>query len=73
MARLSRAKACGATLPCHAIRRIARVPAWQLGQAKTCGVTLQGVTPRNLAQPKVLVFENLDRCGLFIKYQIKKN
>ena len=52
MARLSRAKACGANPPCHIIRRIARVTAWQLGHAKACGVTLQGVTPRNLTLPK---------------------
>ena len=65
---LSRATEHGATPSCHVIRRIARVPAWHLGHAKACGVTLQGVTPRNLARPKGLVFENLDRYGLFIKY-----
>jgi len=68
MARLSRAKVCGATPPYNVIRRIARLPAWQFGQAKACGMTLQGVTPRNLARPKGLVFKNLDRYGLFIKY-----
>ena len=47
--RLRRAKACGMTQPCHVIRCIAHVLAWQLGHAKACGVTLQGVTPRNLA------------------------
>ena len=33
---LSRAKACGVTLPCHVIRRNARELAWQLDLAKAC-------------------------------------
>ena len=68
MARLSRAKACGATQPCHVRPTGTRVPAWQLGRAEPCGVTLQGVTPRGLAQPKGLVLENLDLHGLLLKY-----
>jgi hypothetical protein len=43
MARLSRAKACGATQSCY-IRpvgtRVPRLPAWQLSRAEPCGVTL---------------------------------
>ena len=68
MARLSRAKACGATQPCHVRTAGTRVPAWQLGRAEACGVTLQGVAPRGLARPKGLVLGNLDLNGLLLKY-----
>ena len=68
MARLIRAKACGATQPCHIRPAGTRVPAWQLGRAEVYGVTLQGVTPRELARPKGLVLGNLDLDGLLLKY-----
>ena len=68
MARLSRAKACGATQPCHVSLDGMCVPAWQLGRAEAFGVTLQGVAPRDLARLKELVFENLDLDGLLLKY-----
>ena len=60
--------ACGATQPCHVSCLAAGVPAWQLGRAKAYGATLQEVTPRNLARPKELVFENLNLHGLLLKY-----
>ena len=44
MARLSRAKACGAfgaTQSCHVRLAAMRVPAWQLGRAEAFGGTLQ--------------------------------
>ena len=66
--RLSRAKACDATQPCHVRLAATRVPAWKLGRAKACGVTLQGVAPRDLARPKGLVLGNLDMYGLSLKY-----
>ena len=50
--RLSRAKACGATQPCHVRPAGTRVPAWQLGRAEACGMTLQGVASRELARLK---------------------
>ena len=59
-ARLSRAKAYGATQPYHV--RL------QLGRAEACGVTLQGVVPRDLARPKGLILRNLDLDGLLLKY-----
>jgi len=68
MARLSRVKACGATQPCHVRPAGTCVPAWQLGRAEAYGVTLQGVAPRDLAQQKGLVLENLDLDGLLLKY-----
>jgi len=68
MARLSRAKACGATQPCHVRLAGMRVTVWQLGRAEACGVTLQGIAPRDLARPKGLVFGNLDLNGLLLKY-----
>ena len=40
MARLSRAKACGATQSCHVKPAGTRVPAWQLSRAEAYGVTL---------------------------------
>ena len=66
--RLSRAKACGATQPCHVRPAGTCVPAWQLGRAEACGVTLQGVAPRGLARLKRLVLGNLDMHGLLLKY-----
>ena len=66
--RLSRAKACGTTQPCHVRPAGTRVPAWQLGRAEAYGVTLQGVAPRDLARPKGLVLENLNMYGLLLKY-----
>ena len=68
MARLSRAKACGATQPCHVRPAGTRVPAWQLGRAEAYDVILQGVAPRDLARPKGLVLENLDMNRLLLKY-----
>ena len=68
MARLSRAKACGTTQPCHVRPAGTRVPVWQLGRAKAYGVTLQGVATRDLARPKGLVLRNLDLDGLLLKY-----
>ena len=68
MARLSRAKTCGATQPCHVGPAGTRVPVWQLGRAEAYGVTLQRVAPRDLARPKGLVLENLDLDGLLLKY-----
>ena len=68
MARLSRAKACGATQPCHVRLAGMRVTVWQLDRAEACDVTLQGVAPRDLARPKGLVLRNLDLDGLLLKY-----
>ena len=66
--KLSRAKACGATQPCHVKPAGTRVPAWQLSRAEAYGMTLQGVVPRDLVRPKELVFRNLDLDGLLLKY-----
>ena len=68
MARLSRAKAFGATQPCHVRLAGTGVPVWQLGRAEACGGTLQGVAPRDLARPKGLFLGNLDLDGLLLKY-----
>ena len=66
--RLSRAKACGATQPCHVKPVGTRVPAWQLSRAEEYGVILQGVVPQDLARPKGLVLGNLDLDVLLLKY-----
>ena len=68
MARLSRAKACGATQPCHVKLAGMGVTAWQLGRTEACGMTFQGVAPRDLARSKGLVLGNLDLDGLLLKY-----
>ena len=68
MARLSRAKACGVTQPCHVRPVGTRVPAWQLGRAEAYGMTLHEVAPRDLARQKRLVLGNLDLDGLLLKY-----
>ena len=68
MARLSRAKACGATQPCHVRLAGMRVTVWQLGRAEACDVILQGVAPRDLARPKSLVLGIFDPYGLLLKY-----
>jgi hypothetical protein len=78
LARLSRARACGATHPPPQQLPARARPTWRLSRARACGRTQLGawnlnwVAPRGLTRPKGLLFANLVRGGLFLINSIKK-